>query len=173
MDPKTYIHVIPMPKKAPEMTGEIQCVLLAVHANQNKETCYFNQCTGKGPPVRNAYWEANGSGHAHWQPRFGTEGILVLEISLFKVESIMKISGWLQRYGLRERTDSKRHTRGKPIALQPVETRMGGWIRPISIHSPSGRTRLGSSRNKSICTEALSQSLDDDVKQRNRTGLRI
>ncbi len=33
----THIHVMPMPKNEPEITGEIQCVLLAVHANRNKE----------------------------------------------------------------------------------------------------------------------------------------
>lgn len=37
MERDTHIHVRPMPKKAPDITGAIQWVLLAVQANQNKE----------------------------------------------------------------------------------------------------------------------------------------
>ena len=34
---KAHIHVIPIPKKAPEITGATHSVLLAVQANQNNE----------------------------------------------------------------------------------------------------------------------------------------
>lgn len=35
---RTHIHVAPSPKKAEAMTGLIQWVRLAVHANQNRQT---------------------------------------------------------------------------------------------------------------------------------------
>lgn len=35
---ETYIHVIPIPKNELAITGEIQCVLFEVQANQNRQT---------------------------------------------------------------------------------------------------------------------------------------